>query len=230
MPYYFKPKLIPTLAFLAIFPVLVWLGYWQLDRAQTKAAWIKTIQNGEALSLTQALSDPKSAQFHTISLSGQFLDQPTLLLMHQSHQGIQGFHVIHLFKIEGQDQPILVNQGFMPKGQEPPSSPGQPMVLHGIIDRPKPDQFILGSNILDPTARPLPVQRLDINELGPLFQTRLLPLVILANQDLGDGLVRDWQITPRMPPEKHWGYAVQWFALALCLALIYLVVNLKKRP
>jgi surfeit locus 1 family protein len=32
-----------------------------------------------------------------------------------------------------------------------------------------------------------------------------------------------------MPPEKHMGYAIQWFALALCLAMIYLFVNLKKR-
>lgn len=230
MPYYFKPKLLPTLAFLAIFPVLVYLGYWQLDRAQTKAAWITALQEGKNLSLTQALSDPRSAQFHTITLEGQFLEEPILLLMHQGHQGIQGVQVIQFFQITGEEQPILVNRGFLPKGKQLPLLPGQSPVLYGIIDLPKPDRFILGKNILDEAARPLPVQRLDINELNALFQTHLMPLVILANQDLGDGLIRDWQITPRMPPEKHWGYAVQWFALALCLALIYLFVNLKKRP
>ena len=30
-----------------------------------------------------------------------------------------------------------------------------------------------------------------------------------------------------MSPEKHLGYAIQWFALALALFVIYIVVNLK---
>lgn len=232
MLYVFKPKLIPTLAFIAIFPALIALGYWQLQRAESKARWLQTLESGHTLTLAQALSQPQEAQFYRITLQGQFIEAPTLLLMHQSHAGEPGFDVINLFHIEGQDQPILINRGFVFARNlaDLPSPPGHPLSLHGIIDRPKPDRFILGSNILDPSLRPLPVQRLDVNELDSLFQTRLLPLVILADQDLGDGLVRQWQITPRMPPEKHLGYAIQWFALALCLALIYLFVNLKKRP
>jgi cytochrome oxidase assembly protein ShyY1 len=216
---------------LAIFPVLVSLGCWQLERAQTKTAWIQTLKAGETLSLTQALEHPALAQFHRITLQGEFLNEPTLLLMHQSHDRSPGFAVVNLFKIAGQEHPILVNRGFIPKTNlaNLPPPPGQPLSLQGIIDLPKPDRFILGKNILDPSLRPLPLQRLDVTELEPVLHTPLLPLVILADQDLGDGLVREWQITPRMPPEKHLGYAIQWFALALCLAMIYLFVNLKKR-
>lgn len=231
MLYYFKPKLVSTITFIVIFPILLSLGFWQWGRAQTKAAWINTLKAQTILPLDLALGDPKAAQYHRIELKGHFLPEPTLLLMHQAHQGVQGYQVINFFLIDGQSDPILVNRGFIAKSKvaELPPPPGQIGVLRGIIDRPKSDRFILGSNILDPALRPLPVQRLDLAEFDMLFHTQLLPLVILADQDLGGGLICDWQITPRMPPEKHLGYAVQWFALALCLAIIYLCVNLKKR-
>lgn len=232
MLYIFKPKLIPTLIFALIFPALIALGCWQLKRAQTKENWISTLQSKPMLSLTQALADPKQAQFHTLTLEGVFLETPTLLLMHQSQSGQHGVDVINIFKIKDSNRLILVDRGFIASKNpaDIPPAPGQPMALHGIIDRPKPDRFILGSNILDSTLRPLPVQRLDEKELGELLKIDLVPLVLLANQNLGDGLTRNWAITPSMPPEKHMGYAVQWFALALCLAVIYIFVNLKKRP
>lgn len=232
MLYKFKIPFLSTFIFILVFPVLVFLGFWQLDRAYIKKNWINSLEQGDVLSLNEALADPLQAQYKSIILDGVFLNTPPLLLMHQIHDGKPGAHVIHFFKIQGETTPILVNRGFIanPIPQEIPLPPGQPIAIRGIIDTPKPDRFILGNNILDPTVRPLPVQRLDVDELGALFHTNLLSLVILANQDLGDGLVRDWQITPRMPPEKHLGYAIQWFALALCLVILYLAVYLKKRP
>jgi surfeit locus 1 family protein len=232
MSYQFKPKLIPTLAFIALFPVLINLGFWQWDRAQQKSAWMKAIEDKHTVPLSTALQNPSLAQYHRINIQGHFLPEPTLLLMHQSRNGVQGYGVMNLFQIKNQEQPVLVNRGFINKEELTNLKPvptGEIPSLHGIIDTPKPDRFILGKNILDPSLRPLPVQRIDLEELEPLLGTRLLPLVILADQDLGDGLIRDWQISPRMPPEKHLGYAIQWFALALCLAIIYLFVNLKKR-
>lgn len=41
------------------------------------------------------------------------------------------------------------------------------------------------------------------------------------------GYRREWQIVP-FSPERHLGYAVQWFALACALLVIYLVVNFKR--
>mgnify|MGYP003429174546 CR=1 FL=1 len=36
--YRFRPRLLPTLATLALLPLMLWLGFWQLDRAQQKRA------------------------------------------------------------------------------------------------------------------------------------------------------------------------------------------------
>lgn len=232
MRYSFKPKLIPSLAFMVLMPILISLGFWQLGRAQTKQAWMDAIQAsqmGERVSLIKALLDPKQAQYHGIAVQGRFLDEPTLLLMHQTHQSKPGVHVLNVFKTDDEDLLILVNRGFLANAENspPPKPPTQPGVIHGIIDLPKPDRFILGENILDPAARPLPIQRVDSQELNDVLGMDLAPIVVLAQNDWSDGLAREWRVDA-MPPEKHLGYAVQWFALAACLTLIYIVVNLKR--
>ena len=59
------------------------------------------------------------------------------------------------------------------------------------------------------------------------LEGQLMPLMLLLEEDIGDGLVRDWQLL-EFGPEHNIGYAVQWFGLALTLLVIYLVVNTSK--
>jgi cytochrome oxidase assembly protein ShyY1 len=41
-------------------------------------------------------------------------------------------------------------------------------------------------------------------------------------------LAFDWMPVEEITPEKHVGYAVQWFGLATALLIIYLGVNTKR--
>ncbi len=43
-----------------------------------------------------------------------------------------------------------------------------------------------------------------------------------------DGFVRDWR-PPGMTPEKHVGYAIQWFGLATTVAVTWLVLSFRPR-
>jgi surfeit locus 1 family protein len=52
--------------------------------------------------------------------------------------------------------------------------------------------------------------------------------VLLAAGE-ADGYLRDWRPTV-MTPDQHLGYAVQWFALAVALVVIYAALNFRKRP
>ena len=56
---------------------------------------------------------------------------------------------------------------------------------------------------------------------------KVLPFMILQDADSPAGFVRDWYIK-EITPEKNISYAVQWFALALALVIIFLVVNTHK--
>jgi surfeit locus 1 family protein len=51
--------------------------------------------------------------------------------------------------------------------------------------------------------------------------------LVLLDPGEPDGYVRHWS-APGFPPLRHIGYAVQWFALALTLAVIYVVTNLRR--
>ena len=44
---------------------------------------------------------------------------------------------------------------------------------------------------------------------------------LVADEDQPGVLQYDWSPIPQMGPEKHLGYAVQWFGLAVALTLIY---------
>ena len=64
--------------------------------------------------------------------------------------------------------------------------------------------------------------------LGESSWTQASDLVLLDPGE-ADGYVRNWS-APGFPPIRHIAYAVQWFALALTLAVIYLVTNLHRVP
>jgi surfeit locus 1 family protein len=51
--------------------------------------------------------------------------------------------------------------------------------------------------------------------------------VILLDPGQPDGYLRNWS-PPGLPPLRHLGYAVQWFALAVALVVIYVVTNTRK--
>lgn len=259
MKYTFKPGLIPTLAFLVILPCLIALGFWQVDRADQKRAILAGMDHARTeapLNLIQAMTDLKTQAYYGIQLEGRFMPNEDMLLMHANEHNQVGYYVLSSFETEyqGSQVYILVNRGFIEgkspaplrgsapfeKGATKHSSarnekgatqhnPSQTQVIRGIITRPQPTRFILGETVPDPKAKPLMVQRTDLEAISQVTGRTYLPLVVLAEGDLSDGLLRDWQLNV-MPPEKHLGYALQWFALALCLVIIYIVVNLRRRP
>src|SRR5690606_24718481 len=58
----------------------------------------------------------------------------------------------------------------------------------------------------------------------------LAPRVLRLDPDLPAGYARDLDLLPNtLPPERHLGYAVQWFALALAVLAIATLLSLRQR-
>jgi surfeit locus 1 family protein len=67
-------------------------------------------------------------------------------------------------------------------------------------------------------------------ELRALYGEKLLPRIVLLDAVESDGFERNWSARYNFSdfgPDRHIGYAVQWFGLALGLLIIYLFVSLK---
>ena len=79
---------------------------------------------------------------------------------------------------------------------------------------------MLAEQVYTTNALPLRVQQIEIEKLGRLFSKQLLPFAVYLDKNEVIGYKKYWQPIV-MPPEKHRGYAFQWFSLAVAwLALM----------
>ncbi|WP_019216188.1 SURF1 family cytochrome oxidase biogenesis protein [Legionella tunisiensis] len=53
------------------------------------------------------------------------------------------------------------------------------------------------------------------------------PFIIRLDKSEADSYVREWAVVA-MPPERHYAYALQWFAIAFVILILFIALNLKK--
>ena len=75
----------------------------------------------------------------------------------------------------------------------------------------------------------------DIKWYSKKLNRKFVPYVVKQTSANGPELIADWKAFDShrelMPPEKHQGYAFQWFSLAFVLIILYIVLNVRKvRP
>jgi surfeit locus 1 family protein len=127
---------------------------------------------------------------------------------------------------------VLVNRGWIPKAFGTSLLPdirvsGQSRRIRGRITRlPRPGLELAGE------AGPLPewpraVQFPVMEELAQALGEPLAARMVLLDEAEDDGYVRDWSPV-ELGPERHVGYALQWFAMSVTVLIIYLALNLKR--
>jgi len=234
--YYFSPRPLASLATLVVLPLLLLLGFWQLHRADVKREILAQYETNSAVVPVVAHSkfiEPYPKQYQHISIRGNFVPAQQILLDNRFNAHRAGFDVLTPFKLENSDTYILVNRGWVPRHRSRNLVPSidtpkekQIITLSGYLNYPGQHTLLLGQNIENSKAGVTIVQILQLDEIGELLQRPLYPFVLLLEEKQPYGFVREW--TPVvMGPDMHTGYAVQWFALAISLLIIYIVVNLK---
>ncbi len=210
---------------LALLGLLVKLGFWQLQRAHEKEQLLSALesqQQKKAISNHQltALPTEELTNRHA-ALTGELDFQHAFLLDNKVFNGRVGYQVLVPLML-GKSQ-ILVNLGWLSQGksrQELPVIPPLPgkLTIEGKLSSVNVG-FHLGKTEPE-QGWPNRVQEIDFNEMEQRLGTSLLPLVLLLDEDLKFGFPRKWQAVV-MPPEKHLGYALQWFSMALVLIVIF---------
>jgi cytochrome oxidase assembly protein ShyY1 len=221
----FRPGIVPTVVVLGLLPLLVWLGFWQLGRADEKRQLLAVYaahRNAEPIASgqLQGIDDPA---FRRVHLRGQFDAEHSFLLDNRMRDGRAGVELLQPFHDQASGLWLLVNRGWLPwpNRRIPPvyDTPVQTLSVDAWVYIPPGATFQLQA---DPTMTN-----------WPRLVTAFDPLKIWA--DLGrEGFAHEMRLAPgpaayqldwavvAMGPEKHLGYAVQWFAMALTLAGLYL--------
>ena len=107
-----------TTAFtLVMMPLLVTLGFWQLQRAQEKAligaAWeLRQSQPPKPLA-AQWDETPEALAFTPVKLSGELLKDKYFLLDNRIQQGRFGYEVLSIMQLDDDAGLALVNRGWL---------------------------------------------------------------------------------------------------------------------
>jgi surfeit locus 1 family protein len=232
---------LPAVAVLLMLALLVSAGLWQLRRAEAKRAIIVEQayrSEKQPLSLEPDLLDPASLErlrHRQASATGHYREDKQYLLDNRTHKHAAGYHVLTPFQLQGNDVHVLVNRGWLPVGPDRQRLPDvsvseQSLTLHGVIVAPPGPGLDLGPSGYDDRAWPRVVQRVDLSRIQQQLGSPLLPFVVRLSPDSDYGYERDWRLNTGLTPERHVGYAVQWFALAVALLALSLWAAVKRAP
>ena len=98
--------------------------------------------------------------------------------------------------------------------------------VNGILEDPELG-FVLSEDLVTENW-PKVSQTKNLEVLRAVFDEDLAPYIIVADPTLSNSLVYMKIIPTNMTPEKHFGYAIQWFTMFAALCLMYLWLGFKK--
>ncbi|MGQ9424471.1 SURF1 family protein [Gilvimarinus sp. F26214L] len=215
---------------------LVRLGLWQLDRAGEELAQHESfleMQEGapepiEALAARVASSELRTLQNRQVSLQGRYLNGQSIFLIYQVHEEQLGFEVVTPFELKSGTGTVLVSRGWIAAEGYEQLRGSLPRIwgeqeLHAQIHIPAGTTRHSSNEQVEPRW-PLLTRHLQLSELQPLFFNRLLPFVVRLNEGQPGVLVRHWAPV-RVDAGRNFSYALQWFAMAVALAVVSLLLS-----
>lgn len=246
--------LIVTLAAVLALAATVSLGRWQLSRAAQKEALqarIDAQKQKPPLSQAQflALGEAVGELHRPVQLRGLWLTAQTVYLDNRQMHGTPGFYVLTPFALEGSEQTVMVQRGWVQRNFVDRTqlgvveTPSGIVELTALIEPPPSHLFELGSKAAPAPAASAPApapaasgptapapgiqgsspirQNLDLEAFRAETQLPLRTDVSLQQSGpASEGLQRDWP-APALGLERHYGYAFQWFGLSALVVILY---------
>lgn len=226
------------------------LGRWQLARMHEKETMLAAASSALDHAHPQPLllaSDPARAQGYDWAAGGGTLLDDSLWLDAQQRGGRVGVRLYCVLLPDDGAQAVLVDAGWWPLAgdrQLPeaacPAGAGQ--AVRGLLAPPPTPGLAHGDALAEQAGKRWLASRMDLPAVAKALGLRvaIAPRVLRLDpqRQPSDGGVmaasgeRDLDILPNtMPPERHLGYAVQWFGLALTVLVVAatLTFRMKKK-
>lgn len=222
---------------LCVFPVLLWLGSWQLQRAEEKQQILNKVDtrlSAQPVKIS-ALDDFKA--YTPVRLLGFYTDE-YFYLDNRTRSGRVGYEILQVFETgdsrSGKAR-WLINRGWISAGSDRTrlpevSYPLAAKVITGFIypneygaepEKAVPDQVAAQPEAGHSPKAHARIQQLDELNGGQLNLERPVWHIRLS-ADSDTALLTDWQLISTKP-QKHRGYAVQWFSMAAALFVVWLL-------
>jgi surfeit locus 1 family protein len=224
----FRPRLIPSVIAGLGVAFLLSLSVWQLFRMAEKRE-INTMRAERLahtpIELPARIDDPQALDFRRVILRGSVADDRELFLQCRSQRGNDGNCIlVALHRPEG--LPVLINRGWVPPERKDPArrprlASNLPLAIEGVLRISPQRNWAMPAN--DPQRNiwfsydlPVMARALGVDALAPVY------LEASVDPRRQDGAPLGGQTRFQLP-DNHLQYAITWFALALALAVIFVI-------
>jgi len=215
-----------TAAAVALFAAL---GTWQARKGMTKQAMADALRDhaAEPEIVSAAYAAPQGLELRRAQAGGAYLADRQLLLDGQSHQHRPGYRVwTPLVLADG--AALLVDRGWIPQdrsGFDSTAPAGVITVTGSWRALPRPGMRLAGTvNCPAETQFPAVVLYPTLDDVECLLARPVVGGLLLMDAEVPGGFVREWTDFG-FPPQRHYGYAFQWFALAVAALVVFAAVN-----
>lgn len=219
--------------------VCIALGWWQVGRGREKQAMMESFARGTQTSITLAggVTVDELRRYQHVTAQGHYDPARQVLLDNMPSQaGRPGYRVLTPFVRAGESRLLLVDRGWVPLGASRDVLPpvvvaAGPRTVAGRLDRlPEPGVRIGEAGVPGDARWPRVLnfpRRGDLEQvLGQAVEER----IVLLDPAAPDGYERVWRPALGFGPERHLGYAIQWFALALAALVGFVALSLRRPP
>jgi surfeit locus 1 family protein len=219
-----------TLLVIAAVGVAIRLGVWQMDRLEQRRAFnVETLRrlHAEPLKLNDGLPsgvDLETLKYRAVVARGVYDPSQTLALKNQMWQQQTGIDLITPLIIEGRDEVVLINRGWLQQSEANPDRWARFELPSGVVEVRGWIRLTDVINGVDAKAAS-PERtwfRMDIDQIQKGFTRRLMPIYIEQSPE------PSWTTKPYrraldrgLDDGPHIGYAITWFTLAIFLSAGY---------
>jgi len=212
--------------------LFVRMGFWQIQRFDEKTRMVaaeEALAKQEPMNWTAGQKLP--LQYQRINLEGHYLSS-VFLYDNQHYQHQFGYNVLSPLIFED-GSIVMVDRGWILGDNTRRSfpdiqTPKGLVKLQGNAYFPSKNQWILGPGLEEKENKIVILELLDTKMISHILQKKVYPFIIRLEKHDTYGFVREWAIVS-MPPQRHLAYAMQWFAMALVILIIFVALNLKKK-
>ncbi|MFW5942450.1 MAG: SURF1 family protein [bacterium] len=204
--------------------LMVRLGIWQLDRLEQRRAANAVLRQqlqAEPLLLNDVAPDEvdlTAMPDRAVTASGTFDLSQQILVQPKNFQGSAGGHLVAPLRLEGREEAVLVDRGWIPEAEMAPSNWSTfdetgPVTVTGAIQNTE-----TARNVPPPEEPQQEWFRIDVEAIERQMPYDLLPVYIMQAPEAGNR-----SLPYRQEPEidlsegPHLSYAIQWFAFTLML-------------
>ncbi len=210
------------------------LSVWQINRGLEKRANRAAFAERSTFAVFRNGVDVRSYQ--SIKADGHFVSGQQFLLDNIILNSRYGYYVLTALEMADDEPLLIVNRGWIQKTGPNPDTPAintsiavaeSPLTVRGRVGSLPQPGIRMGDAILPQDAWPRVAVFPTADDLAVSLGREVQPFVLLMDPDDDHGFLRHW-VPEEMGPGKHFGYALQWFAMGVVLTGL-LIFNYRKK-